>query len=67
MAITLKAARVNKNMTQSVAAERLGVSVDKLKNWEQGRSYPNALDIRDIENLYGVKFEDLIFCSKNTL
>ena len=41
MVITIKAARVNKNLTQVQAAELLGISADSLWNYENGRSFPN--------------------------
>ena len=67
MKLNLKAARANKNLTQSSAAERIGVTKNTLQNWELGRSYPNALQIRMIEEAYGVKYDDLIFAPKTTL
>lgn len=41
MAMTLKAARVNKNLTQRVAARLIGISVDTLSNYERGKSFPD--------------------------
>ena len=65
MMITLKAARVNKNLTQSQAAYRLGVSEATLRNYEFGRSFPDALVLKKIEELYGVGYDDLIFLPEN--
>lgn len=65
MAITLKAARVNQNMTQSQAARKIGVSKYTLSNWERGISYPSARHIRRIESVYSVRYDDLIFLQKN--
>ena len=45
MPITLKAARVNQNLTQA----------------EAGRRYPNVEIIKRIENVYGVEYKDIIF------
>lgn len=61
MAITLKAARINKNLTQLQAAQKLGISKDTLRNYEQGKSYPDVPLIQKIEKLYGVTYNDLIF------
>ena len=36
--ISLAAARVNANMTQSQVAERIGVSKPTLINWEKGKT-----------------------------
>lgn len=61
MAMTLKAARVNRGLTQPEAAEQLGVTKNTLSNWELGRSYPTVPQIKRIEALYGVAFGDLAF------
>lgn len=67
MAITLKAARVNINMQQQDAAEKLGVTVDTLRNWETGKTFPNVPQIKKIEDLYGVSYSDLIFCPRTSV
>ncbi len=59
MKISLKAARTNVNITQRQAAEKLGVTKDTVAHWENGRSFPNALQIKDLEELYGVKYEEI--------
>jgi putative transcriptional regulator len=65
MAITLKAARVNKNLTQKQAAAKLGISDNALWNYENGRSYPNVKVIKKMEELYGISYNDLIFLPTN--
>ena len=67
MQITLKAARVNVRLTQDAAAERLGISPDSLSNYERGISFPSVPVIQAIERVYGVKYDDLIFCPKITV
>ena len=64
--ITLKAARANAQLTQQEAAEKIGVTVDTIGNWERAKSFPNALQIRRIEEVYGVPYDGLIFSPKNT-
>lgn len=61
MAMTLKAARVNAGLTQTEAAESLGVTKNTLSNWELGRSFPTVPQIRLIEDLYAVPFAELAF------
>ena len=61
MAITLKAARVNKNLNQQQAAKALDVSVDTLSNWENGKTFPSVPQIKKIEETYGVEYGDIIF------
>lgn len=64
MALTLKAARINENLTQVEAANLLEISKDTLSNYERGISYPDVPTIVKIENVYKVKYDDLIFLPK---
>lgn len=59
--ITLKAARVNANLTQTEAAKRIGVTRDTISNWETGKSSPNVRMVKVIEKVYGVPYDSLIF------
>lgn len=61
MPITLKAARVNVNMTQAEAAKAIGISLASLQNYEAGRRFPNVEIIKRIEDTYGVEYKDIIF------
>lgn len=65
MKMNLKAARVNKGYTQSQAAILLGVSKSTISNWERFRSYPDASHIQRIENIYDIKYDELIFLPSN--
>jgi transcriptional regulator with XRE-family HTH domain len=65
MAITLKAARVNKNLTQKEAAELLGISESTLLNYEKGKTFPSQPTIEKMEGLYGVSYNDIIFSPNN--
>lgn len=67
MEITMKAARINAGYTQKEAAKLLKVSKDTVSNWERGKSYPDVTNLRDIERVYHVKYDDLIFLPKDTL
>ena len=59
--ISLKAARVNKNLTQIKAAKLIGVSVSTLKNWEAGISYPKQPHIMKMCEVYGVPYDIIDF------
>lgn len=59
--ISLKAARVNKGLTQEAAAKMLGISVFTLINYESGKSYPDVPIIKKIEKVYGVPYHMLNF------
>lgn len=61
MRMTLKTARELCKLNQSVAAERIGVSVDTLRNYEKGKCYPDIPTLRQIEKTYGVRYDQLIF------
>lgn len=61
MAITLKAARINKNLTQAEAAKMLGISEKTLANYEKGISFPDIPVLKRIEDLYETSYSDLIF------
>lgn len=61
MGMSLKAARVNRNLKQQEAAKLLRVSVYTLINWEKGKSYPDAIQIKDIEKIYKISYDDIIF------
>jgi putative transcriptional regulator len=67
MQITLKAARMNKQLTQRDAAARIGVTSDTIGNWERGKSFPDAMQIKRIEEVYKVRYDDLIFLPDKTL
>lgn len=63
--ITLKAARVNRGLTQDEAAKLLGVSVSTLQKYEAGKSFPNVPTINKMEQIYGIKYEHIIFLPTN--
>lgn len=61
MRITLKAARVNKGLTQDEAAKLLGISPETLANYEKGLRYPDVPMIRKLEEVYEVSYAEIIF------
>lgn len=67
MKITLKSARVNRNLSQKEAAEKIGVSNKTLGMWENGIRMPKADKIDIICDLYGVPYDNLIFLPSNSL
>lgn len=62
--MTMKAARVNANMTQEEAGKIIGVSKDVISNWERGVTYPDVMELYKIEKAYHVTYNDLIFLPK---
>ena len=61
MAITLKAARVNAEMTQAEAAKALGISKNTLLNYEKYKTIPDIEKSKQMAKVYGCTVNDLIF------
>lgn len=62
--ISMAAARVNANLSQQEAADKLGISRVTLQNYEAGKSVPNWDMVQRIGDLY--KFPiDYIFFGKH--
>lgn len=62
--ISLRAARVNAGYNQKDAAKILGISNSTLGSWEHGRTFPTPAVIEKICRLYGLSYDDIIFCSE---
>lgn len=67
LTISLKAARINKGLSQKEAAKLLKVSNKTLSGWENKKSLPNSKYIDPICELYGVNYNDLSFLPDNPL
>ena len=65
--ISLASARVNAGLSQKKAAVTLGVSNKTLSKWENGESYPDALQIEKICELYSVPYDNIKFLPDNPL
>jgi putative transcriptional regulator len=59
--VTLKAARVNRGLSQKEAAEKLGIAESTLYKWETGKNKPNAKYLPKIEKVFGVQITNIIF------
>lgn len=66
MQISLRAARVNKGLTQEEAAARIHVNKATIINWEKGKTSPSAAQFENLCELYAVKKDD-IFIPVNPL
>lgn len=62
--LTLKAARINQGLTQKEAGKALGLSEYVIANWEHGRTFPNAIQLKKLEQIYHVPYDNLIFLQK---
>lgn len=61
--LTLKALRANSNMKQSEVAQKLGISTTTWSKWENGKSFPDVAQVKEIEKLFSVAYDDIIFLS----
>ena len=59
--ITLKAARVNADLSQREAAKALGVNVSTLQNYEAGKTVPDWEMVKRIESVYSFPADYIIF------
>jgi DNA-binding XRE family transcriptional regulator len=65
--ITLEAARVNAGLDQKSAAKALGVSNKTLCNWENYITFPNAVQVTKICELYGAPYDIINFLPDRSL
>ena len=63
MKITLKALRINADLTQDEAASKLGVSRVTLQNWEANRTFPNISHLTKMCQLYDCTLDDVFIPS----
>ncbi len=61
---TLRAYRIERNMTQEFVAESLGVSRQAVSKWESGASDPSTSNLLAIARLYGVSAGELLEAEK---
>lgn len=65
--ISLAAARVNANLSQKKAAEKLGISNNTLSDWENYTRFPTADKITAICELYGIPYDNINFLPSDSL
>ncbi len=63
--MTLKALRVNQNLKQSEASEKLGITEETLRRWENAETFPNVKQIKAIEKLYKTSYDEINFLIEN--
>lgn len=65
--ISLAAARVNAGLSQKQAAEKLKISNKTLGNWENGKAYPNVMQMNNICELYSIPYDNIILLPNKPL
>lgn len=56
----IKAARIEKELTQEQVAELLGVSRQTISNWENEKSYPDIISVIKMSECYDVSLDYLL-------
>lgn len=59
MRVTLKAARINKGLTQEDVAKALNVTKKTVGSWESGKTMPKIDKIELLCNLFGCGYDDI--------
>ena len=65
MRISIAAARVNSRLNQREFADKIGVSLATVTNWEKGKTEPDASQLRRISQLSGIPM-DYIFVQEES-
>ena len=56
----LKNARIEAELTQEKAAEKINVSRQTISNWENEKSYPDIISVIALSDLYSVSLDELL-------
>ena len=59
--ISLKAARINANLTQKAVADSIHVKKETISSWEKGKSEPRISQAYALSSLYGVPLDNIVF------
>ena len=62
---TLKQCRLLLNLTQREAAQIIGITEDKLSNYEREITFPTVPIIKKIEKAYNIPYSRIIFLTKD--
>lgn len=65
--ISLKAARVNANLSQKEAAKVLKISNATLCKWEKGEAFPSTAQVPKICDLYKLPYDSINFLPNDSL
>ncbi len=67
MQITIKAARVNADLTQKEVCEAVNVAVSTLIRWEQGETFPTVPQLKKLCELYHCQLDDIFIPESLTI
>lgn len=60
VAAKIKAARINKDMTQMEPADRMGVSYQAVSNWERGNSMPDISKQEELSQILDISIDGML-------
>lgn len=63
--ISIAACRVNAKLNQREFADKIGVSISTVTNWESGKTEPDLSELRKISKLSGIPM-DFIFVPRES-
>lgn len=58
--MNIRKLRKERDLSQEVLAERLGISFQAVSRWERGESYPDITMLPTIANFFGITVDDLL-------
>lgn len=64
IAVKIKDARQNANLSQEQVAEALGVSRQTISNWETGKTYPDIVSVIKMSDIYSISLDRLLKVDK---
>lgn len=64
MKISIKGARIERNMTQEKAGKAIGVTKETISNWERGITAPTVPQLLKLCEVYGVEVRDIFLPEK---
>jgi len=64
MKVSIKALRVNADMTQEAAAKALDITVRTLQNWESYETFPTAQQLLKMCSIYNCELGDIFLPDK---
>lgn len=59
MQVSLRAARVNANLTQHFVSDEMGVANSTLVNWEKGKTFPTVPQLMRLCKMYHCSPSDI--------
>ena len=59
MQVTMKAMRVNAEMSQDQASKAIGITKRTLAKWESHETFPNAVQLKRLCEVYGCEMNDI--------